>query len=175
MDLEFRKKHNPTYCTVSSRRGFIVEVAERVTQRSGDSGSRMGKELSEKVEGPQTPPPFPNPSQRPPTSKTVAPCTKSACLPLGLDPVLCPQDDSHTSKWRPVRSQEPRTSANMCGISQCVCACVCYRRLWEGCLEYHNVTVSSDHSYLCVCEVGSVAVHACLRVCMQVACLLSIR
>lgn len=102
MDLEFRKKHNPIQWrnTVSSGRGFIVEVAERVAQRSGDLGSGMGKELSKKVERPRPPPPpLPtNPTRRPPTSKTVAPSGKSACLPLGLDPVLCPEDDSHASK-----------------------------------------------------------------------------
>lgn len=72
----------------------MAEVAARVTQRSGDSGSRMGKETLKESRGAS----YTHRPLRPPTAKTVAPSTKSACLPLGLDPVLCPQDGSHASK-----------------------------------------------------------------------------
>lgn len=105
MDLEFRKKTQPHPLHPPIKRagagklsrpggGFMAEVAARVTQRSGDSGSRMGKETLKESRGAS----YTHRPLRPPTAKTVAPSTKSACLPLGLDPVLCPQDGSHASK-----------------------------------------------------------------------------
>lgn len=71
----------------------MAEVAARVTHRSGDSGSRMGKETLKESRGAS----YTHRPLRPSTAKMVAPSTKSACLPLGLDPVLF-LDGSHASK-----------------------------------------------------------------------------
>lgn len=106
----------------------------------------------------------------PPTSKTVAPTPKSACLPLDLDPVLCPQDDSHTSKWRPVRSQEPNKCTYVWNIAMCVCVCVPImdafgRVVWSIATSQCSVTTAiSVHVNL---DLGAY-MRACVCVCVCV-------
>lgn len=166
------KKHNPTHCTHPSK----WRVQENCLVQEGIHGGGGCKShtvvrwlgLQDGERNSHRP-------LRPPTAKTVAPSTKSACLPLGLDPVLCPQDGSHASKWRPVRSQEPGTSSVLLSVWN-IAACVCVyvhvfgRVVWSIAMPLCPVTTAM--SVYVDLDLWPY-MHA--RVCVQVACLLSIR
>lgn len=133
MDLEFRKKNTtppiaPTHqkggCrkTVSSRRGFMAEVAARVTQRSGDSGSRMGKETLKESRGAS----YTHRPLRPPTAKRWRPPLNlhvyhlAWTLSFALRTAPTHQSDARLDP----RSPEQVLCSCLCGISQRVCVYV---------------------------------------------------